>query len=73
MTDIEKTEHGICRWCAKEGVISYTPLQSLDSKMNKFIEETNVIMMNNKLIKIAEGIFACKECVKAYNLTPFQQ
>lgn len=71
----EKTETGICRWCTKEGVVSYAPIGQnfRDPKMNEYAEEINIRMMNNKLIKIAEGIFACKKCVEVYDLKPLTE
>ena len=62
-------EKGICSWCAKSGIMSYTPLETVkDSRVNECIKRLNIRIMANKLIKIAEGIFACKECISAYNL-----
>lgn len=65
-------EKGVCSWCAKPGIISYTPLETdfQDPRMNTCIEKINVSVMANKLIKIAKGIFACKECVSAYCIRP---
>lgn len=65
-------EKGVCSWCTKPGIISYTPLEAdfQDPRMNTCIEKINVSVMVNKLIKIAKGIFACKECVSAYGLRP---
>jgi hypothetical protein len=61
---------GKCSWCTKSGIISYTPLETnfQDPRMNECIKEINFRILANKLTKIAKGIFACKECVVAYNL-----
>lgn len=63
-------ERGVCRWCMKQGTISFTPLKtdSKDPKIIRGIEEYNARVMADKLIKIADGIYACKECVSAYRL-----
>ncbi len=68
-------EKGICSWCAKSGVIYYSPLETnlQDPRMNECIQEINVRIMAKKLIKIAKGIFACKECLSAYNLRPIEE
>lgn len=65
-------EKGVCSWCTKSGAISYTPLETnfQDPRMNICVENINARVMANKLIKIAEDIFACKECVSAYGLRP---
>lgn len=65
-------EKGVCSWCTKSGVISYIPLEAnfQDPRMNICVENINVRVMANKLIKIAKDIFACKECVSAYCLRP---
>ncbi len=36
--------------------------------MNVCVENLNARIIANKLIEIAKGIFACKECVSAYGL-----
>lgn len=63
-------EKGKCSWCTKPGIISYTLMETnfQDPRMNICIEDINVRIMTKKLIKIAKGIFACKECVSAYGL-----
>ena len=66
-------EKGTCSWCTKAGIISFMPLRTdflQNVELNKSVEELNARMMANKLVKIAEGIFACKECVSPYNLRP---
>lgn len=65
-------EKGTCSWCTKSGIISYTPMETnfQDARINKSIEEVNLSIMANKLIKIAKGVFACKECVSSYSLRP---
>lgn len=66
-------EKGTCSWCTKAGITSFIPLRTdilQNVELNKSIDELNTRIMANKLIKIAEGIFACKECVSAYNLRP---
>ena len=65
-----KMEKGTCSWCTKPGIIFYTPLETdfEDPRINECIERLNVRVMANKLIEIAKGIFACKECVSVYNL-----
>lgn len=63
-------EKGVCHWCTKTGIISYTPLEInfQDPRMNICVENINAIFMTNKLIKIAKDLFACKECMSAYDL-----
>lgn len=63
-------EKGVCSWCKKSGIISFIPLEQnfKDSKMNIAIEQINNRVIATKLIKIAEGLFACKECVSSYGL-----
>jgi hypothetical protein len=72
--EMEKAiEKGRCSWCTKTGIKSFIPLRTdtlQNVELNKSIEELNARMMTNKLIKIAEGLFACKECVSAYGLKP---
>lgn len=67
-----KMEKGTCSWCTKSGTISYTPLETnfQDPRMNICVENINTRVMANKLIKIVNGVFACKECVSAYGLRP---
>jgi hypothetical protein len=67
-----KMEKGVCSWCTKHGIISYTLMETnfQDPRMNIYVENINDRMMANKLIKIAKDIFACKECVSAYGLRP---
>lgn len=67
-------EKGECSWCTKPGVISYTPMETnfQDSRMNICVENINVSVMASKLVKIAKGIFACKECISAYGLRPVE-
>jgi hypothetical protein len=67
-----KMEKGVCSWCTKRGIISYMPLETnfQDPRMNICVENMNAGVWANKLIKIAKGIFACKECVSAYGLRP---
>jgi len=69
-----KTETGICSWCTKSGIISFTPLETnfKDPRMNVCAEKINVSIISKKLIKMAKGIFACRECVSAYNLRPIE-
>ena len=67
---VKISERGVCRWCMKSGIISFVPLKTVcdDSRMNKGIEEYNARIMADRLIKIADGIYACKECVSVYRL-----
>ncbi len=72
--EMEKAiETGTCSWCKKIGIKSFIPLRTCalqNAELNKSMEDLNARMMTIKLIKIAEGIFACKECVSAYGLKP---
>ena len=71
MVDSVKIEEkGVCRWCMKPGIISFVPLRTdfEDPRINRANKEINARMMADKLIKIADGIYACKECVSAYRL-----
>ncbi len=63
-------EKGICSWCTKTGIISYTPLETnfRDQRMEICVDDINTRIMAHKLIKITKGIFACKECMSAYGL-----
>lgn len=68
-------EIGECRWCTKTGMISYTSLKPNfpNNDMNEYVENVNARIMASKLVKIAEGIFACEECVRAYRLAPLSE
>ena len=65
-------EKGVCSWCAKPGIISYVSVDTnfRGQKMNICVEDLNARIMAHKLIKIAKGVFACKECVSVYGLRP---
>lgn len=68
-------EKGICSWCTKSGVIYYSQLETnfQDPRMNECVRQINVSIMAKKLIEIAKGVFACKECLSAYNLKPIEE
>lgn len=71
MVDSAKVEErGVCRWCMKPGIISCVPLKTdfEDPRMNRSVKELNARVLADKLIKIAEGVYACKECVSVYRL-----
>lgn len=71
MADAVKIEEkGVCRWCMKPGIVSFVSLKTdvKDPRIKKAIEELNARAMANKLIKIADGVYACKECVSVYRL-----
>jgi len=67
-------EKGVCSWCTKPGIISYVPMNTnfrgQRMKIGICVEDLNAKIMAHKLIKIAKGVFACKECVSAYSLRP---
>lgn len=68
-------EKGTCSWCTKAGIVSFIPLRTdiiQNVEVNKSIEQLNTRIMENKLIRIEEGIFVCKECVSVYGLKPIE-
>lgn len=67
---VEISERGVCRWCMKSGVISFVPLKTdfKDPRVNRYNKESNARAMTDKLIKIADGVYACRACVSAYRL-----
>lgn len=54
----------------ESGIVNYIPLETnfQDYRVNESVDNLNSHFIENRLIKIAEGFYACKECVSAYNL-----